>query len=146
MPRVKKEIDFNGLYQKLMDVKIGSKESDQLVAEYFGYKQNPQGKWKAPHKELPTRPAIPHFTTDTDTALLLFKLFLKEYSVNVHEDFSEGNAVTITVAHWTVPRHTMHPGVSGVYKVSAPSRQLAICLAAMKAHYNHAKVAAKNAA
>lgn len=152
MPKAKKEIDYQGLYTQFFEActkcAAGDKDLDQVVAEFFGYRLTTQGKWKAPHKDFPTRPAIPHFTTDTDTALLLFKLFLKDYEVRIHEDFDPNSSrpVLVKVVHWSIPRHQANPGALGVYEVQGRTRQLALCMAAMKAWRNHERLMQKVAA
>lgn len=148
MPRIKKEIDYAGLYQTVSEAKIGDKDVDLVVAEFFGYRQTTQGKWKAPSKDFPARPAIPHFSTDTDTALLLFGVFLKDYEVSILESFDPKGSygVKVRVRHWTIPPHQANPGALGVYQTAAPTRQLALCLGAMRAWRNHEKLLQKTAA
>lgn len=147
MAKAKKEIDYAGLYERLHNQQAGNKELDLVVAEFFGYKQGSNGKWKAPSKEFPARPAIPHFTTNTDTALLLFRVFLKEYEIRITEDFeaNSGRGVGVKVVHWSIPRHQANPGALGVYEVVAKTRQLAICQAAMRAWRNHERLTQKMA-
>ena len=148
MTKEKLQFDPKTLLALLSTTQTGTVELDQAIASYFGYKHLKGKTWRTPRGLPRAKTGVPAFSQSINSTLALYPVFLPEYQVEIHADYSKPESLPwVHVNHWTIPRGSnfTRPVVSGagnrlgVYDVASPTIEIALLVALVKAHQNHPK-------